>query len=112
MREEYDKKALVLKDEERRNLEKDFENRQLDFKRKYEDFQRDLKQTDAELTSGIVQDLYGVVHDYAQQQGYTLVLEASSGALLYSDKAVDITDDIVRLYNASPKSSGHKKGKD
>src|SRR5581483_3810982 len=65
-RDEYDKKALVLKDEERRNLEKDFENRQLDFKRKYEDFQRDLKQTDAELTSGIVQDLYGVVHDYAQ----------------------------------------------
>src|SRR5262245_10150242 len=34
MKENYDKKALVLKDEERRNLEKDLEARTLDFKRR------------------------------------------------------------------------------
>ena len=34
--------------------------------------------------------------------GYSLVLEASSGALLYADKAVDVTDEIVKLHNASP----------
>src|SRR5438552_340670 len=87
MKDDYDRKALVLKDEERRNLEKDLETRGLEFKRKYEDFQRDLKRTDAELTSSIVEELYGIVRDYGQKNGYSLVLEASSGPLLYNDKA-------------------------
>ena len=113
MKEDYDRKALVLKDEERRNLEKDLENRSLDFKRRYEDFQRDLKRTDAELTSSIVEELYGIVRDYGAKNGYSLVLEASSGALLYNDKAADITDEIVKLHNASPhKDGGGKRGKD
>jgi outer membrane protein len=102
MREDYDKKALVLRDEERRGLEKDLEGRTLEFKRKYEDFQRDLKRTDAELTSHIVEELYAVVQDYGAEKGYTLVLEASSGALIYSDRSTDITDEIVRLHNTSP----------
>jgi outer membrane protein len=105
MKDDYDRKALVLKDEERRNLEKDLETRGLEFKRKYEDFQRDLKRTDAELTSSIVEDLYALVRQYSEKQGYSLVLEASSGALLYNDKAVDVTDEIVKLHNASPHAS-------
>ena len=102
MKEDYDKKAIVLKDDERRNLEKDLEGRSLEFKRKYEDFERDLKRTDSELTSGIVQDLYGVVHEYGESHSYSLVLEASSGVLLYSDKTTDITDEIVKIHNSSP----------
>src|SRR6059058_6326425 len=113
LREDYDKKAVVLKEEERRNLEKDLENRSLEFKRKYEDFQRDLKRTDAELTSSIVEELYGIVRDYGQQHGYSLVLEASSGTLLYNDKAVDVTDEIVKIHNTSPhKEHAAKRGGD
>jgi outer membrane protein len=113
MKGDYDKKALVLRDEERRNLEKDLETRSLDFKRKYEDFQRDLKRTDAELTSSIVEELYDIVKDYGQQKGYSLVLEASSGALLYNDKALDVTDDIIKLHNTTPhKEHAPKKSTD
>ena len=101
-KEEYERKATVLKEEERRNLEKDLEARSLEFKRKFEDFQRDLKRTDAELTSSIVEGLYGVVREYGQKNTYSLVLEASSGALLYGDNALDITDEIVKLYDANP----------
>ncbi len=101
-RDEFEKKALGLKEDERRNRERELENRALDFKRKYEDLQRDLKRTDAELTSGIVEQLYGIVNDYGRQQGYTLVLEASSG-LLYADKALDITDAIVKIHNGGAK---------
>jgi outer membrane protein len=98
---DYDKKALVLKDEERRTLEKDLEGRTLEYKRKYEDFQRDLKQTDADLTSSIVQELYEVVRDYGEKNGYALVLEASSG-VLFSNRSVDVTEEIVKLHNTSP----------
>lgn len=101
-RDDFDKKALVMKDDQRRVLEKDLEAKSLEFKRKYEDFQRDLKRTDAELTSGIVEQLYGIVADYGQEHDYTLVLEASSGALLYNQKTIDITDEVIKLHNANP----------
>jgi outer membrane protein len=110
LKEDYDRKALVVKDEERRNLEKDLETRSLDFKRKYEDFQRDLKRTDSELTSSIVEELYDIVRDYGAKNSYSLVLEASSGTLLYADKAVDVTDEIVKIHNSSP-HSGTRGGK-
>lgn len=102
-KEDYDRKALVLKDEERRNLEKDLEGQTLEFRRKYEDFQRDLKRTDAELTQSIVEELYEIVRDYGAKNGYTLVLEASSGALLYGDRSIDVTDAIVEIHNGSPR---------
>jgi outer membrane protein len=101
-RDDFDKKALVLKEDQRRDLEKEFEVKSLDFKRKYEDFQRDLKRTDAELTSGIVEQLYGIVGEIGQQKGFTMVLESSSGALLYADKSVDITDEVIKQHNANP----------
>jgi len=109
-REDFEKKAIVLKEEERRNLEKDLESRTLDFKRKYEDFQRDLQRTDRELTAGIVEGLYDVVQEYGREKGYTLVLEAQSGQVVYSTKDIDITDDIVSRYNAAPRT-GKKGGK-
>jgi len=96
-REDYDKRALVLREEERRNLERDLENRTLEFKRKYEDFQRDLKQKDVELTQGIVEELYKITQEYAKQRGFDLVLEASSGGILYAQPSMDITAEIVKI---------------
>jgi outer membrane protein len=108
-RDDFEKQAILLKDDDRRNRERELENRTLDFKRKYEDMQRDLKRTDGELTSGIIEQLYGIVSDYGKQQGYTLVLEASSG-LLYADKALDITDAIVKIQNSGKVPAPAKPG--
>src|SRR2546427_10173482 len=103
LRGDYVQKAVVLKAEGRRNLEEVLENRSLELKRKYEDFQRDLKRTDSELTAGIADELYGLVRNYGEKHGYSLVLEAPNGALLYNDKATDTTDDAINLYNTSPR---------
>src|SRR5215475_16082763 len=99
-REEFDKKALVLKEDQRRDLEKDLEVKTLDFKRRYEDFQRDLKRTDAELTSGIVEQIYGIVAQMAKEKGYTVVMETSAGGLVYADPSVDVTDEVIKRHNA------------
>jgi outer membrane protein len=103
-KDEYERKALVLKEEERRNLEKDLESRSLEFKRKLEDARRDFARSDSELSNAIIKDLKDLVLQYGEKNNYTLVFEASSG-LLFADKAVDVTDEIIKLYNASPKKS-------
>jgi len=49
-----------------------------------------------------VEQLYGIVAEYGQEHGYTAVLEASSGVLLYNDKSIDITDEVIKIHNANP----------
>jgi outer membrane protein len=105
LREQFEKKALVMKDEERRNLEKDLMRKGRDFERAYKDAQAELQAKDNELTAEILRELQRVVKEYGDQENYTLILENSSNAVLYGAKDADLTDQIIRLYN------GRNKGK-
>ncbi len=104
MKEDFDKKGLVLKDEERKNIERDYQKRLREFQRTYKDSQAELQQRDNELTGEILRQLQEVIAEYGAKQSYTLVLEASNtGAVLYNSRAVDITDQVIQEFNAKRK---------
>jgi outer membrane protein len=104
IKEDVEKKGMVLKDEERKNIERDYQRRLRDFQRTYKDSQAELQQRDNELTSEILRQLQEVIAEYGGKQGYTLVLEASNtGAVLYYSRSVDITDQVIQEYNAKRK---------
>ena len=112
IKDEVEKKGMVLKDEERKNIERDYQKRLRDFQRTYKDSQAELQQRDNELTSEILRDLQEVIAEYGAKQNYTLVLEASNtGAVLYNSRAIDITDQVIQEYNAKRKSGGGTKKK-
>jgi outer membrane protein len=110
IKEEVEKKGMVLKDEERKNIERDYQRRLRDFQRTYKDSQAELQQRDNELTSEILRELQEVIAEYGPKQNYTLVLEASNtGAVLYNSRSIDITDQIIQEYNSRRKSGAPKK---
>jgi len=98
-REDFDKKAMLLRDKERLSMERDLEDKGLDFKRKYEDYQKQLKRTDDEYTGVILRDIEAVIRKIAEREGYTVIFEAQSSGVLYGDPAVDLTGEILREYN-------------
>jgi outer membrane protein len=100
MKEQIDKKALVVKEEERGNLEDEYRKKLRDFERNYKDSQVDLQKRDAELTGAIIRDLQDIIRRYGERQGYTVILETSSSAVLYGDKSADVTDAIISEYNS------------
>jgi outer membrane protein len=109
MKEEFDKKGLVLKDEERKNIERDYQKRLREFQRTYKDSQAELQQRDNELTGEILRQLQEVIAEYGAKQSYTLILEASNtGAVLYNSRAIDITDQVIQEYNAKRKAGAVK----
>jgi outer membrane protein len=104
IKEDVEKKGLVLKEEERREIEKDYQRRLRDFQRTYKDAQADLQQKDGELTAEILRELAEVIVEFGEKSGYTLILEASNtGAVLYNNKSVDITDKVIEAYDAKKK---------
>jgi outer membrane protein len=110
IKDEVEKKGMVLKDEERKNIERDYQKRLRDFQRTYKDSQAELQQRDNELTGEILRDLQEVIAEYGAKQNYTLVLESSNtGAVLYGSRAVDITEQVIQEYNTKRKEGGPRK---
>lgn len=109
LKEQLEKKSLVMKEEERGNLEEDYRKKLRDFERSYKDSQADLQKRDNELTGAIIKDLQEIIRDYGDREGYTLILEATSSSVLYGSKNVDLTDEIIRQYNALHPGGKKKK---
>lgn len=109
MKEKLEKKAAVMKEEERGNVEEEYRKKLRDFERNYKDAQADLQRKDQELTADILKDLQEIVREYGEREGYTAILEASSGGLLYGAKEADITDTVLEQYNTRHPPSSKKK---
>lgn len=101
LKAELEKKALVMKEEERRELEKDYQRQLRDFERSYKDTQAELQQRDNELTAGLLQELQVVIAIFGEEQGYTIILEQASSSVLYGAPQIDLTNQIIRAYNDS-----------
>jgi outer membrane protein len=100
LKEQLEKKASVIKDEEARNLEKDYQKRLRDFERSYKDSQAELQQKDNELTVDLLKQLQVVIEDFGKENGYSMILEQSSSSVLYGSPEFDLTEQIIARYNA------------
>lgn len=101
LRADLDKKGPLLKDEERRNMEADFQKRSVNLQRTMGDYQQDLRQKENEMMAEILKELEGVVNDLGKSEKFTVILERSQ--ILYSDQGTDITTKVIEAYNSRTK---------
>jgi len=108
LKDELETKGLLMKPEERRSLEEDYNRKLRDFERAYNDSKQDLQHEDSIITSKIVRDLTNVVGDIGRREGYTLVMEKST--ILFGAPGIDITDQVIREYNERTDGTAKKTG--
>jgi len=100
LKDEIDKKSSVLSDDQKRSKAEDFERRRRDLSRKLEDSDRELRKKDQELTGSILKDLAVVIQEIGEREGYTVILENSSSSVLYGSKSIDMTDSVIKAFDA------------
>lgn len=111
LKDQLEKKSLVMKEEERNNLEGDYRKKLRDFELNYKDSQADLQKKDNELTGAIIHDLQEIIRGYGERENYALILESGSSPVLYSAKNADLTDAIILEYNSNHPAKSKKKEK-
>ncbi len=104
LKDELEKKGMLMKEDERRNLEDQYQKKARDFERDYKDSREELEKRDNEVTGAIVRDLARVIRDLGEKDGYTVVME--KGAILWGAPSIDITDQVIRTYNSRGSSPG------
>jgi outer membrane protein len=70
-----------------------------EYTRMKNDIEADLKTRDNELSQKLLTAIGEIVSQYSQKEKFTLILEKT--AVVTYDNAVDITDKIIQLYDAT-----------
>lgn len=96
-RKDLEKQAVLMKESERAKAQREFQLRVRDYERKMRDVREELGLREQEVTNEILKDLQKVIGEVGKSGGFTMILER--GQLLYTDKGIDITDDVIQLYN-------------
>jgi outer membrane protein len=98
LKDEIEKKGPLMEPDERQNLENDYAKKLRDFQDDYKASRDELQEKDNEMTGAIVRDLATVVRQIGEKNGYTMVME--KGSLLWATASIDITDQVIRAYDA------------
>ena len=103
LQKELQAQSGTLTDAERARRAKTIEDKKKHAQRFAEDTQNDFQQEMQKQYSVLAAKVYEVLVDYAQQHGYTLVLDGGqqqqASLVLYSTPVTDITKAIVDAYN-------------
>jgi outer membrane protein len=82
-------------------LQADIDKKTTERKRYEEDAARDAQQLSANLIQKIRVEMVAVIEALAKEKGFDLVLDGASGAVLTAGPTIDITDEVIRRYDAS-----------
>ncbi len=99
LKDELEKKGDLMNPDQRQSLQDQYTAKARDFDRQYKDARDELQQRDNEVTGKIVHDLAQIIRSLGERNGYTMVME--KGSILWGAPGIDITDQVIRTYNAT-----------
>jgi Skp family chaperone for outer membrane proteins len=68
-----------------------------------DDNQKEIQQKTAEINQNVVIALQKIIEKVGTDEGYTLILEKNETIVLFASKAIDITDRVIKAFDAQKK---------
>ena len=99
LREELEKKGLVLSADSRREKEEIFQRKVRDARRLSEDLDKELQRKEQQMVGKIGQEVVQVIERLGRERGFLMILEKRGASVIYGDPEADITDEVIKLYD-------------
>jgi outer membrane protein len=101
LRQRIDSGTGKLSPEELARLQREGEVKARQIQRKQDEYQEDVNAAQAEVFDRIGRKMVDVLDRYARENGYVAVLDnsAQNTPILFASTNIDLTQDIVRLYD-------------
>jgi outer membrane protein len=101
LQDQYNKSGTVMSEEKRNQLARDIDEKKKRLERDMQDAEEDLKGEQQKVLQGLGQRMMAVIEKYAKDNGYSMILDVSNPntPVLYASSGIDITQDIVSLYD-------------
>lgn len=93
----------TLSDEEKARLQRQYEQLSRAFQRKQQEFQDDTNDAQQDVVNRIGRKMIDVIDKYSKENNYSVILDESSQQtpVIYAANQIDVTQDIIRIYDQS-----------
>lgn len=75
----------------------------------YMQYQKELAGKEATFTQGILVKMQEILSQIGKSEGYTMIYDRSSGAVVWAPSHLDLTDKLIQQYNSKHKGKKEKK---
>jgi len=99
LKADIEKQSALISADARKAKQDDFERQMRDYQRIASDSQAEVKKKENDLTGEILKELREIILKVSKDGNYTLVLEKAQA--LYALDSIDITDSVIKAYNAT-----------
>lgn len=102
---DLEKQAVVMSDAAKKDRANELDRRARELQGLFVQLQKDLSDRERDATKGIYDRMAVIVREIAEADGFTVVLEKGAG-LVYAPSSLDLTNELIRKYNARHPASG------
>jgi outer membrane protein len=101
LQDQYSKGGTVMAEDKRNQLAREIDEKKKRLERDMQDAEEDLRSEQQKVLSSLGQRMMAVIEKYAKDNGFSLILDVSNQntPVLYASSGIDITQDIVSLYD-------------
>ncbi len=108
LQDQLTKGGSVMSEEKRTQMARDIDEKKKRLERDAQDTQEDFQAEQQKLLQSLGARMMAILEKYAKDNGYTLILDVGNPntPVLYASSAIDITPDIIALYDKNPAPAG------
>src|SRR6266404_8265975 len=98
--EDLDKKRTLLPADKVHEKETELQGRMQKVQQTYLRHQQDLQSKEQEATGKIFERMTRIIQKIAVAENFTMILDKTQSAVVYAKPHLDLTNDLIRRYNA------------
>lgn len=100
LKEDFDKQKMMLSLDAQGDKKILLEKKKRYVEYLYEDFNFEIKAVNIAATNRMGKELDKIVKQIGEKEGFTMIIEKRTAGLIYYNKAVDITDQVIKMYDS------------
>ncbi len=112
MKADLDKQAVVMADDAKREKQAELDRKFMEVQGLFVQLQKELSDREREMTRGIFDKMHAIIREIAEAEGFTMVFEKTDSGLLFAPASLDLTNELVRKYNARYKATARAEKKE
>lgn len=102
--EAFQKQSATMDDKVRSAKEQELQKKTYEVMQKAEKLRQELAESERKELGSIFPKMEQLLGQIAQRDGFTMVFDKSGSGLAYAPPALDLTNDLIRMYNNQYKS--------
>ena len=103
LKDAIEKESVVKDDDSTRAKKTEFQNKLLELQQIFMKEQKELEESQAKQINALADKMRTVIKEVGEAGGYTLILEGTEARMLFARPHLDLTNEVIRKYNARHK---------